>query len=248
LGLAAVAITDHDTVSGVAEAEEAATRHNIGFLRAVEISAGCDGAEVHIIGLGVNPDSPALSAVLEQLSTSRNTRAARMIERLGTLGIELDRASIDAEAFGAVGRMHIARELLRQGKSKTVQGAFDKYIGRGQPAFIPKWTISCAEAIDCIRQSGGLAILAHPGLRSVKQLLTKLLCFPFDGLEAYHVRHSPGQVTQFLELAKERSFLISGGSDCHGSAKGMKPEMGKVRVPFAHYEQIGEALASRSAG
>ncbi|MBI5090862.1 MAG: PHP domain-containing protein [Candidatus Hydrogenedentes bacterium] len=247
LGLAAVAITDHDTTSGVAEAEEAAKHHGLGFLRAVEISAGCGGAEVHIVGMGINPDNPELQAVLESLRTSRNARADRIIERLDGLGIHVDRTRIEAEACGAVGRMHIARELLRLEKSKTVQGAFDKYIGRGQPAYVPKWTVSCEQAIDCIHQASGLAILAHPGLRSVKQLLAKLLCFPFDGIEAYHVQHSPGQVTQFLDLAKERDFIVSGGSDCHGRAKGMKPEMGKVRLPFEHFEHIERELADRLA-
>lgn len=247
LGLAAIAVTDHDTVSGVAEAVVAAHRHGFEFLPGTELSAECDGIEVHVIGLGIQPDSFGLLQVLQRLKQERASRADRMVERLRALGIPIERAALETPgAEGTIGRMHVARELKRLGYAKTVQEAFDRYLGCGKAAFVEKARLTCPDAITFVHEAGGLAFLAHPGFNSLKRLLQKLLSYPFDGLEAYHVQHSPGQVTQFLELAKDHNILISGGSDCHGKAKGLAPEMGKVRVPYEHFERIKTALAQRS--
>jgi predicted metal-dependent phosphoesterase TrpH len=244
LGIAALAIADHDTVSGVAEAREAAEEHGIAFLPAVEISSHFNSAEIHIVGLGIDPEDEALLQGLAALRESRTARAARIVERLHTLGVPVDPERIAARTDGVIGRIHIAQEIHDLGYADTVQDAFDRYIGKGQQAFVHKHTVSCGDAIALIHGAGGLAFLAHPGIGSAGKMLDRLLRLPFDGIEAYHCKHNPGQTEAFLRIAEERDLLVAGGSDCHGQAK-RKPEMGNVRVPLAHYQKLQETLAGR---
>jgi predicted metal-dependent phosphoesterase TrpH len=137
--------------------------------------------------------------------------------------------------------MHIAQEVHALGHASTIQGAFDKYIGSGKKAFVRKQTLPIEEAVDLIHEADGLAFVAHPGLGRIRDDLPRLLGMPFDGIEAYHSKHSPGEAEAFTLLARERDLLIAGGSDCHGMAKNA-PDMGKVQVPYAVYEAICERL------
>ncbi|MBI4559476.1 MAG: PHP domain-containing protein [Candidatus Hydrogenedentes bacterium] len=242
IGLAAIAVTDHDTVSALPEASAAARACDIAFLTGTEISARYERVEVHVVGLGIQPEHPRLVESLHGLRRERATRAQQIVEQLHALGIPVDLDEIAASVpGGAIGRIHIARAIRKLGYAKTVQEAFDKYIGAGRKAYAAKVVVSCAEAIELIHEAGGLAFLAHPGIIGSRKIIPHLLTLPFDGLEAYHAKHSPGQVAGFLDLAKEKGLLIAGGSDCHGHAKD-KPEMGKVRVPYEYYERIREVL------
>ncbi len=248
LGIAALAIADHDTVSGVEEAREAAAAHGIEFLPATEVSSSFNNMEVHVVGLGVDPQAEVLQDALERQRQGRLHRADRIIEKLHVLGVPVCPERIAARtANGCIGRMHIAQEIHELGFATTVQDAFDKYIGKGQKAFVRKPAMSCESAIRLIREAGGVAILAHPGIGTVYRALDRVLRLPFDGIEAYHCKHSPGQVEQFTQLARERGYLISGGSDCHGQAK-RKPEMGNVRVPYDYFARLRDALAARCGG
>jgi len=246
LGFRAVAIVDHDTVSGVSEAETAAREFRLGFLRGTEVSVTFDRKELHVVGLGIRLDCDPLLAALETLRQHRAERAAEIFARLDELGVSINPEEVKARAgHSAIGRLHIAQELHARGVTKTVQKAFDQYIGSGRGAFIAKESLPCGEVIDLIHEAGGLAFLAHPGIGvTTQKRLPRLLQLPFDGIEVYHSKHTPGQVTAFTELAKERKLLISGGSDCHGAAKGGPPDLGKVRVPYVHFERILEALGA----
>lgn len=246
LGIAAIAITDHDTVCGVEEAEQAAQGLGLGFLRGVEISAEYRGVDVHVVGLGIDLDCVPLLAKLDWLRQERETRLLRMVERLHALGIPVAHDGITRHASSAdsVGRLHVAREVHALGYARTVQEAFDRYIGRGKPAFVGRGRIACDEAIALIHQANGLAMAGHPGIGKTHKLLRRLLELPFDGVEAYHTHHTAYQTEHYLQLAEERGLLVSGGSDCHGGAK-EEPEMGKVQVPYACFERICGALKSR---
>ncbi len=259
LGFAAVAITDHDTVSGLAEAETAARKHGLKFLHGTEISSTFDGREVHVVGLGVRPDDPALLDVLKKLQEDRSVRADEIIRRLNKLGVPIRRSEVQARAgHAAIGRLHIARELRALGITNTVQKAFEKYVGRGRSAFVAKTSLPCGETIGLIHASGGLAFLAHPGIgATTRNRLLRLLELPFDGIEAYHSKHTAGQVAAFAQVAQERGLLISGGSDYHGHAGTSQTELGeithaaelgKVHVPYAHFERIVEALGKPASG
>jgi len=245
LGIAALGITDHDTVSGLPEAATTARAHGIGFLNGVEITSALDKLEVHVVGLGIKPESPYLRQVLDTLVEGRTKRLDLILEKLDSLGITVARDNIIARTAGAVGRMHIAQELREVGHVRTVQEAFDRYIGRGKPAFVPSARVSCGEAVEAIHAAEGLAFIGHPGLGGVRKKIPQLLTLPFDGIEAYHPQHKPGRVDEFIQLAEANGLLVSGGSDCHGRAKGRRPLMGKVRVPMERYEGITEALRLR---
>ena len=247
LGFAAISLTDHDTVEGVGEAEAAAREHGMEHLSGVEISARFQNLEVHVLGYGISAGNQTLLAALSDLRRERDLRAVRMAAKLAPLGIELDIDAIRAEVRrGVIGRMHIARKIHELGMAKTVQDAFDKYIGRGKPAYVPKDSLAADAAIALIHTAGGLAFLAHPGIgKEVERRLPQLLTLDFDGIEVYHSKHTPGQITTFTMLAVERDLLISGGSDCHGEGKREAADMGKVRLPHYHVLRIQEALRAR---
>ncbi len=244
LGFAALAITDHDTVAGVERGEETARGLGLGYLCGVEISAQFGKNEVHIVGLGINPRDAILCGTLEEMRQARARRAEQIVEKLNAIGVGIDPARIKMgdNHRGTVGRMHIARLVVQGGYAKTVQDAFNKFLNPGCPAYLPRQRVTCEKAIEVIHGSGGLAFLAHPGIGSLMQYFQSLARLPFDGLEAFHTKHSPGQTEQFIVLAKELGWLVSGGSDCHGNTK-TTPEMGKIRVPYAYYEAICERLA-----
>jgi 3',5'-nucleoside bisphosphate phosphatase len=246
LGFAAIAITDHDSVSAVHEAQPAAEAAGLEFFPGVEISADYEGLEIHIVGLGVATAAGPFHDALELQRDERSTRASRIIERLNEIGVPVTREAVDARVppHGALGRLHIAQEIRDLGFTKSVQGAFDKYIGRGQSAFVRMRRLPHLEAIVLIQEAGGVAILGHPGLGPLKKIVRTVLDAPFDGIEAYHSRHTPNQSAEFLRFAQERGLLVSGGSDCHGAAK-TRPEMGSVRLPYEYVERIKETLAAR---
>jgi hypothetical protein len=243
LGFAAMAITDHDTVEGVSEAAAVSMASGMGFLPGTEISAGMDRTEVHILGLGIDPACAPLHDLLARLREGRATRAERIVAKLNDHDVPISLKAIEARtADGNVGRMHIAQELLAMGLVRNAQAAFDKYIGIGKPGFVSKDNATCPEAIDAIHAAGGLAFIAHPGFRNVNRILPKLLHLPFDGVEAYHSKHSPGRITELLELAEANGLLVTGGSDDHGQAKHEKTDMGSVKVPYRYYAAIRERV------
>lgn len=238
-GASAIALTDHDTTAGVAGGRAAAAALGLGYLSGTEISTHYKHREIHVLGLGVDERHGPLTAALDALCVSRRNRGALILERLRALGYDLPAlAASAAVSEGAFGRMHIARALADAGHVRKPQEAFDRFMNAGCPAHVPKETMPLADAVDLIHGAGGLAFVAHPGLgKSTRKLLPELLSFPFDGIEAYHVSHSPGRVEEFATLARERGLLISGGSDCHGTIKG-KALLGTVRTPLAVYEAI----------
>ena len=249
LGFAAVAITDHDTLSGLQKARHAAAIHGIELLPGTEISARFGKREIHILGLGVREDSGVLNEALKKLERSRAERADAMIAKLNELGVPVTRAGVDTHSGGgAIGRMHLAKEVLALGHVRTVQEAFDKYIKAGRPAYVQKTLIGCAEAIEAVHDAGGLAFVAHPGVGNLYGSLHTLCKHPFDGIEVFHSSHGPEVTRKLSDFAVDRGLLVSGGSDCHGAIKGETPLMGKVRLPIEHYFRIQETLSERECG
>jgi len=242
-GASAIAITDHDTVAGVAPGRLAAGAAGLGFLSGVEISAGFQHREIHVLGLGIDESEANLVRGLDALCAARDQRGLQILERLTESGFALPGfASGQPERGSALGRMHIARAMTEAGHVKKPQEAFDRFLNAGKPAFVPKETMPMEVAIALIHGAGGLAFVAHPGLgKSLRKMLPALLELPFDGIEAYHVSHTPGRVEEFTALARERGLLITGGSDCHGTIKGQRALLGTVRVP----ELVLEAILAR---
>lgn len=245
LGIAAVAITDHDTTAGVAAARTAAQAAGMDFLEGVEISASFDGQEIHILGLGIREDVPVLKTLLERSNKDRAARAWHIVDRLDKIGVA-PRATLAAhmEDAAQLGRMHVAVALERLGKVRTVQDAFEQYLNRACPAFVPKILPPAADAVRTIHEARGLAFIAHPGLgHTLRRRLGALLELPFDGIEVWHVSHTAQMVDTFKALAGKRGLLLTGGSDCHGDIKKERPTMGRVRTPYTCYEHIRDALS-----
>lgn len=244
-GLAGMAITDHDTIAGVDPAGREARLHGIGFIEGVEISTSYGRIETHVVGLGIDTHNEPLMRALITFREARAKRVDDMIARLNKLGIPIERGEVEIQAGkgGALGRVHVARALVARGAASGVQDAFDKYLRSGRKAYVVKKMMSTKDAVALIHAAGGLAFVAHPGVGvTMSRLLPKLLDLGFDGIEVYHTKHTPGHVTEFTQLAMERDLLITGGSDCHGTALRDIPDMGKVKVPYYHFERIEQRL------
>ncbi len=240
-GLAAVAITDHDTTAGLAEAQAAAENFpELQFIPGAEVSAQFPNGVLHILALDIDPQAPALTNLLEQLRQARRQRNPQIAERLRSLGMEITLA--DAEAIagqaGVVGRLHFAMAMQQKGFVKTLGEAFGRFIGDGGPAFVDKERISPRDAIGAIRQAGGVAVLAHPKQlhctndAQLERILREFISHGLNGIEAYHSDHDIRQTRLYLDMAIKHNLTVTGGSDFHGSCK-PNVTLGRPRVPLA---------------
>lgn len=243
-GLSAVALADHDTLAGLPEAAEAAREFpSLDLIPAVEISAQLGSQEVHILGYLIRTGDPDLRAALDQVRTHRLTRARAMVEKLVELGVSLRYEQVAELAGGdeaSVGRPHVAAALVRVGAVSSAQEAFQRYLRRGRPAYVSRPRPGATEAIALIHAAGGMAVLAHPGLISAQGTVGAALGLALDGLEAYHVDHTPTQTSRLLRLAREHHLCATGGSDSHGPQGPTPVEIGQVLVPDECAEGLRE--------
>jgi predicted metal-dependent phosphoesterase TrpH len=244
-GLAAFALTDHDTIAGLSDARAAGAQIGIRLIAGVELSAVEGEEETHILGLHLSELS-ALEHRLVALREMRVNRAARIVERLNALGIPLSfDAVLQHAGGGAIGRPHVARALIAGGWALDFREAFDRYLGNGRPAFVPKEHLPLAEAIELIHRAGGLAILAHPGSTCTRERIHALVSLGLDGLEILHPSHSWDDSRRFDALAAEFDLVRSGGSDWHGSPDGART-LGMMRVPAQWLTDQEMRAATRS--
>jgi len=244
VGLSAIALTDHDTVDGIAEAQAEGDALGIRIVPGVELSAVEADAETHLLGLHLR-EIGMLEARLHDLREMRLSRAGRIVAKLNELGIRVTLEAVLAQAGGgAVGRPHIARALVNEGWATDLRDAFDRYLGNGKAAFVPKEQLSIADAIMMIHDAGGLAILAHPGQAGTKQRVEALLPLGLDGLEVRHPSHSAEDATRLLALVEHFRLTPSGGSDWHGATEGGR-SLGMMRVPLSWLERQDSVVAQR---
>ncbi len=245
LGVAALSITDHDQISANPIAESAAANTGIQYLHGTEITARHEYLNVDVLGYGFDSTNLDLQNGLAAMQEARRKRMEEMLFRLDqACGIKIPYESLTSQDHDKVslGRMHLALELKKLGITRRTQEGFDRFLKAGRPAYVPAAAMSVTDAITLVQSAGGLAFLAHPGLmKHVRKSLNTLLEYPFDGLEVFHISHSPGHTDAFLQIALERKLLVCGGSDCHGAIRD-HANMGKIRLPFHHYEAICEAL------
>lgn len=252
--LRAVAITDHDTVDGNADAIAAGRRLGVDVVPGVEISTHWEGTTFHLLGYGLRRRPERVRSTFAFLEESRRQRTPRMVEKLQGLGLDVTLDDVVREANGSlIGRPHFARVLLRKGLVSTFQEAFDRYLKRGAAAYVHKERLSPAAAAELIGEAGGIAVLAHPGLIDserpgfLPELLTHLTGLGLAGLEAHYSGHSPEETARYVSLARQTGLLVTGGSDFHRPGEG-GPEMGTgfggLRVPDSCYEELARRIAA----
>ena len=246
-GLAAIALTDHDTLAGVEEARAAGAALGVRVIAGVELSAvDAAGDETHVLGLHIARPAP-LQQALEGFRTARRTRALEIVDRLNALGVPLTADAVLAEANGAaIGRPHVARALIAGGWVADLREAFDRYLGAGRPAFVEKRRLTMPEAFALIHEAGGLAVYAHPGRDGTRERVAAFAALGMDGLEVRHPGHSPAETTRLAALARELDLVPSGGSDWHGAADGART-IGCMDVPAEWLDLQEERLARRRA-
>jgi len=243
-GLGAVGIADHDTMSGIEEAEAAGHRLGVEVIPAAEINSDLDGAEVHI--LAYYPRHSLEDALLV-LRGARVDRMEEMVSKLGRLGFRLPLERVlDLAGDAAPGRPHLARVMEEMGYVRDTEEAFDKYLAAGRPGYVGRTRPSPEQAVRLILDNGGVPVLAHPGLTASGGLLRDLLKSGLMGIEVFHPSHSHTDVMRYSTLCSEKGLLVTGGSDSHGPGSGRVP-LGTVRVPYDLVERLKEASGRLAA-
>ncbi len=243
-GLSALALTDHDSVEGVTAAREAAEAAGILLVPGVELTGYAPLAddrfvELHIAGLFVDPDSDLLADRLRELREARVERVRAMTQKLRELGIGIEADDVLQRAPGAaVGRVHVAQEMVEKGYCKDMVEAFRRHIGDGCPAYVPKERMTPAQTIELVKAAGGCAALCHPGLdRDVEARIEELVECGLDALEVHYPGHTPQDEKRLLDTARRLGLAVTGGSDFHGSAK---PDihLGQEAVSFVELREL----------
>ncbi|MGB9775883.1 MAG: PHP domain-containing protein [Anaerolineae bacterium] len=242
-GLAAIALTDHDTVAGLAEAWAAANGTGLEIVPGVEISSDWPVGDFHILGLDVDPWDGPFNECLESMRAARLQRARKMLERLAALGMPLEWDEVVRFCNGncAIGRLHIARAMVHRGYVSDVLQAFQRYIGRDGPAYVPRLRMTPVEVIGLIRRAGGVAVLAHPAASGVVEHIPTLASLGLQGVEVWYPTHSPEDVRTLLRLARQYHLLVTGGSDFHGPGSGAGAPLGSVNIPLRLLRKLQRA-------
>lgn len=223
-GLAALALTDHDTTAGLAEAAEAASGLSLEFVRGCEISTATDQGNMHVLGLWLPEECPTLDAFLSHLRAERHKRNVAVIDRLNKAGIPITLEEVEAMADGLVGRPHIAAALVQRGVVPDKDTAFAEWLGIDGKAYVPKVAPRPEQALRQLKELGATTILAHPLLRArpegwLDRQVGALAQKGLDGLEAWHSHQDEDQTDEIIALAQKYGLALSGGSDYHGNGK-----------------------------
>jgi predicted metal-dependent phosphoesterase TrpH len=246
-GLAAIALTDHDTVEGCERAAVACGSRNIEFVPGAELTAEQNGNELHILGYQLDTQHPQLLSELAIFQSVRQERIREMVARLNEHDIPLTADAVFALAnCRAPGRPHVARALVKAGLCGSLDEAFERFLKKNRPAWVPKFKMSAARAIELIHLAGGVAVMAHPGLNRTDEVIPAMVEAGLDGIECFHTKHSTATAEHYLAIAGRFELLITGGSDCHGLSKG-KPLIGTVKLPYEQVARLKAAAGRRRA-
>jgi predicted metal-dependent phosphoesterase TrpH len=232
-GLSALALTDHDTTSGLEEAGEEAKKQGVHFIPGIEFEISCGGdglgvvppGEFHLLGLGITRVGPAFLEAEDRLARSRESRNRKILEKFEELGIRADYDELKSlSGGGSIGRPHIADLLIRRKIVKNREQAFSRYLGRDRPFYFPREGLRFKEALALIKEAGGLAVLAHPlslyvAWGRLPALVRELAVLGLDGIEAWHPTAKPRSCRRLEALGKELDLRITWGSDFHGEAR-----------------------------
>ena len=247
LGFAAMALTDHDSVEGCAPMAAACGAAGIEFITGTELTAEQDNIEVHLLGYFVDTQNKKLLLEIARFQAVRQNRIREMVVRLNQLNVPLEAETVFTLAnCKSPGRPHVARALVKAGLCKSLDEAFERFLKKNRPAWVPKAKMSAREGVELIHQAGGLAVMAHPGLNRTDEIIPGLVDAGLDGIECFHTKHSTKTAERYLEIADKFNLLVTGGSDCHGFSKG-KPLIGTIKLPYEHVEKLKSKAESRGS-
>jgi predicted metal-dependent phosphoesterase TrpH len=237
-GISALGIVDHDTTEGLSEALAKAQGTDLEIIPGVELTAQYENQEIHILGYFLDYRNKELLEKLKLMRQNRIERVYKIVDNLKELGLQLNPEVVFAISGKAtVGRMHIARALVKEGLVGSTAEAFRKYIGDKSPAYVLGFRLSVLEAIKLIQHAGGVAVLAHPYMLHDDELIAEFAGYGLDGIEVYYPEHSQAMVNFYLDLAKKLNLLVTGGTDFHGSAK-PDIKLGMIKIPLELVEKL----------
>ncbi len=238
VGLSAISITDHDITDGILPAVKEGIKRGIEVIPGVELSVESKNSsegEMHILGYFINWEDIQFQKQLKLFRDARKKRAIHILKKLYQVGVKLDEEKLFKIAgIGSVGRLHIARLLLEEGYVDNIKEAFQKYLGKNRPAYVPKFRLTPEDAIKMIKNIGGVSVLAHPfyGNYGDRNIIEELVRFGLKGIETWHSKHNEEVKKSFDNLAKEFNLIVTGGSDCHGPAGDEPSLIGTQNVPY----------------
>lgn len=253
VGLRTLGLTDHDTLAGCAEALAACAESGLQFVPGIEVTTVMGRAEmpkdVHVLGYFVDTDDAGFVAFLAEQRERRLDRVREMVERLALLGIVLDLDAILGPGLRdtgkAAGRPWIARALVEGGYVANAGEAFDRWLGRGCPAYVPRVGPTPADAFTRIHAAGGLVSLAHPGLTAIDAQIPELVAVGLDAIEVYHSKHDGVATQRYLAMADEFGLLVTGGSDFHGESSHGPSAPGSVVLPPEAFQRLQSRANAR---
>lgn len=248
-GCRTIAVTDHDTVAGLAEAAAAAAAAGLTFIPGIEVTAVADGRDIHILGYFFDPSDRSLDEFLTIQRERRRERIAGIAERLRRAGVVIDADRLLADYSGAgrsIGRPAVAQALIAGGYATDVSDAFERYLVEGKPGYLPRVGPEPREVIARLHAVKGLVSVAHPGKMRRDYLVEAMIADGLDAIEVYHSDHTIIDVVRYQTMADAHGLLVTGGSDYHGPNSGRDGTLGLVGLPPAAFARLAERAAGRS--
>lgn len=251
-GVTTMAVTDHDTVGGIAAATAAARAAGLTCIPGIEITALHDGIDVHLLGYGFDPADAGLEAFLVTQREDRRRRLLEMAHKLAALGVFVDTAPFQPGAVTtgqkALGRPALARAIVRAGHARDIADAFDRFLSPGRPAFVSRIGAAPRDVFALIQGAGGLASIAHPIKVGDDDVVRAFVADGADAIEVYHPDHDAAAVGRYQAMADAARLLVTGGSDYHGAASGRAPALGRVHLPDADFDRFRARMRWSPAG
>lgn len=245
--LEAIAITDHDTTESLSHAQKAAAQkaaegHSLEIIPGIEVNTVWKEKEVHILGYYIDPDNDMLQAVIENHRASRVIQIQEMAQKLknkAKLNIRYEDIVALSNDEGTLGRPHVAKAIVASGGARNISQAFSKYLSPSCETYVRRKTVPPHEAVEAIYESGGIAVIAHPGeMEMTADLAEDLMNYGLRGLEAYHRSHSPALIEFHCTLAEKLGLIVTGGTDFHGTTDAYAKALERVHMPPSVYAEL----------
>lgn len=240
--LDAIAITDHDTTESLSHAQKAAEGKSLEIIPGIEVNTVWKEKEIHILGYYIDPEAEQLQDVIRQHRASRVVQIQEMAQKLkakARLNIHYEDIAALASDIGTIGRPHVAKAIVAKGGAHTISQAFSKFLNPSCETYVRRKTVPPHEAVEAIYESGGIAVIAHPGdLEMIPELAEDLMNYGLRGLEAYHRSHSPALIEFHCTLAEKLGLIVTGGTDFHGTTDAYAKALDRVHMPASVYTEL----------